>query len=99
MSYVICLYTPVSLSVLEFEMEGIYIYATGGILSEYVRLVVVKYRVVTHMPDGVIIGDSNLCCYVPCLWSAIPLLIMLACDMKPHLIYFEMMGFLLLKVI
>ena len=53
------------------EMEGIY--ATGGILFffENVPLVEFIYLVFTRTPGGVIVGDSGLCCCVPCLSGAI----------------------------
>ena len=36
-----------------------------------VPLVEFMYRVFTRMPGGVTVGDSGLCCCVPCLLSAI----------------------------
>ena len=64
---VVCLYTPVSPSVP--EMEGIYV--TGGILFEDVPLVEFIYLVFTHTSGGVTVGDSGLCCFMPCLSSVI----------------------------
>ena len=65
---VVCLYTPVSPSVP--EMDGIY--ATGGILfGGDVPFVELTYLVFTRTPGGVTVGDSGLCCCVPCLPSAI----------------------------
>ena len=48
------------------QMEGIY--ATGGIFLGWdVPLVELMYLVFTRMPG---VGDSGLCCCVPCLLSA-----------------------------
>ena len=40
-------------------------------LVEYVTLVEFIYLVFTRTPGGVIVGDSGLCCCVPCLSSSI----------------------------
>ena len=61
------LYTPVSPGVP--EMEGIYV--TGVSFFEHVPLVEFKYLVFTRIPGGDTVGDSGLCCRVPCLSSAI----------------------------
>ena len=63
----VCLYTPVSPSVA--EMEGIY--ATGGILFLGCTFGGVIYLVFTRSPSGVTVGDSDICCCVSCLSSAI----------------------------
>ena len=34
-------------------------------------LVDFMYLVFTHMPDGITVGDSDLCCCVPCLLNTI----------------------------
>ena len=60
---VVCLYTPVSPSATEMED----IYAT---FVEDVPLVEFIYLVFTRTP-GVTVGDSDLCCCVPRLSSAI----------------------------
>ena len=45
----------------------------GGehIVFENVFLVELLYLVFTRMPGGVTVGDSGLCCCVPCLSSSI----------------------------
>ena len=43
----------------------------GASFFEDVPLVEFMYLVFTRTPGGVIIGDSGLCCCVPCLSSAI----------------------------
>ena len=43
----------------------------GASFFEDVPLVEFMYLVFTHMPGGVTVGDSGLCCCVPCLSSAI----------------------------
>ena len=60
---VVCLYTPVLPSV--NEMEGVY--ATGASFFEDLPLVEFMYLVFTLMPGGFTVGDSGLCCRVPCL--------------------------------
>ena len=50
--------------------EG-YICYWGHPFFQYVPLVEFKYLVFTRTPGGVIVGDSGLCCCVPCLSSAI----------------------------
>ena len=64
---VVCLYTLVSPSVP--EMEGIM--PLGASFIEDVALMELIYLVFTRTPGGVIVGDSCLCCCVPCLSSAI----------------------------
>ena len=59
---VVCLYTPVSPSMP--EVDGIY--ASGGILSWRCTFDGVIYTVFTRTPVGVTVGDSSLCCCVPC---------------------------------
>ena len=52
------------------EMEDIH--AIGGHLFwGDVSLVEFMYSVLTRMPGGVTVGDSFLCCSVPCLLSAV----------------------------
>ena len=54
------------------EVEGIY--ATRGffvLFFQDVPLMEFMYLVFTHMPGGVTIDDSCLCCCVPCLSSTI----------------------------
>ena len=51
------------------EVEGMYMYAIRGILSEDVPSVEFTYHVFTCTPGGVTVGDSGLCCCVPCLSS------------------------------
>ena len=63
----VCLYTLVSPSVP--EMEGIYV--IGGILLGGRSFGGVNIPFFTRMPGGVTIGDSGLCCCVPCLSRAI----------------------------
>ena len=65
---VVCLYTPVSPRV--SEMEGLYM-LLGASFFEDVPLVGFIYLVFTRTPGGVTVGDSGLCCCVPCLLSAI----------------------------
>ena len=55
---VICLYTPVSLGVL--EMEGIYM-PLGASFFEDVLLVEFVYLVFSRMPSGVTVDESGLC--------------------------------------
>ena len=43
----------------------------GGFFFEDVTLVEFIYFVFTRMPGGGTVGDSGLCCCVPCLLSAI----------------------------
>ena len=43
----------------------------GAFCLEDVPFVEYVYLVFTHMPGGVIVGNSGLCCCVPCLSSAI----------------------------
>ena len=47
------------------------IYHWGASFFEDVSLVEYIYLVLTHMPGGVTVGDSGLCCRVHCLSSAI----------------------------
>ena len=61
-----CLYTALSVRVP--EMEGLC--ATGASYFGDVPLVEFVYLVFTCMPGGVTVGDSGLCCCVPCLSSA-----------------------------
>ena len=42
----------------------------GASFSEDVPLVEFTYLVFTRMPGGVTVGDSGLCCCVPCLSNA-----------------------------
>ena len=67
------------------EMEGIY--ATGGILySEYIPLMEFIYLVFTRVPGGVTVGDSGLCCCIPCLSKAVIFLclVILHRRLRPH---------------
>ena len=43
----------------------------GASFHEDVRLVELMYVVFTHMPVGTTVGDSDVCCCVPCLSSGI----------------------------
>ena len=70
---VVCLYTLVSSSVP--EMEGYM--PLGYLCFEDVPLVDFIYLVYTRTPGGVTVGDSGLCCCVPCLSSAISLCLLI----------------------
>ena len=50
--------------------NGGYICIWGASLFEDVRLVEFMYLIFARMPVGVTVGDSGLCCCVPCLSSA-----------------------------
>ena len=83
---VVCMDAPVPLSVP--EMEGIYM-PMEGILFEDDSLVefrVLRYIVFICMPGGVTVGDSGLCCCVPCLSNAAvsPCLLVLHRHSRPH---------------
>ena len=55
----------------------------GASFLEDVPLVKFIHLVLTRMPGGVTVGDSGLCCYVPCLSSAIISLCMLILPHEP----------------
>ena len=55
----------------------------GASFFEGVLLVLFIYLVFTRTPGGVTVGDSGLCCYVPCLSSAIISLCMLILPHEP----------------
>ena len=60
------------------EMEGICHW--GASFFEDVPLVELIYLVFTRTPGGVTVGDSGLCCRVPCLSSTITSLLLLIFD-------------------
>ena len=59
-----------------------------------VSLVEFKYRVFTRTPGGVTLGDSSLCCCVPCLSSAIiPLRLLIEYILKMHFVLRSLVRF------
>ena len=57
--------------------NGGYISHWGHPFFEDIPLVEVMYHVPTSMPGGVTVGDSGLCCCVPCLLNAVKSLCLL----------------------
>ena len=64
----VCLYTLCRWVCLKWR---VHIIPLGASFCEDVPLVEFMYFVFTCMPGGVTVGDSGLCCFVPCLSSAV----------------------------
>ena len=62
------------------------LYETLKNIAENVPLVQFVYLVFTRMPSGVTVGDSGLCCCVPCLSSALISLCLLILDLRHFVI-------------
>ena len=62
---------PVHTCVAECARNGGYICHWGHPFFEDVPLVEFIYLVFTRMPGGATVGDSGLCCCVPCLSNAV----------------------------
>ena len=62
---------PVHIYVAECAWNRGYICHWGASFLEDVSLVELMYPVLTSVPGGVTVGDSGLCCCVPCLLNAI----------------------------
>ena len=62
---------PVHTCVTECAGNGEYICHWGHLFFEDVPLMEFIYPVFTGMPGGVTVGNSDLCCCVPCLSSAV----------------------------